>query len=336
MSSVKFKLNLTPPKSDVNIEYSDHLFLVGSCFTENIGTKLKHHLFKVFENPHGILFNPVSVANALEDCICQKKYTAQDLFLYNELWHSWQHHSRFSGLTPEEALTKINEAIAEAHQQLKSAKHLVITLGSAWLYELTKEAPADHGRIVANNHKAPATWFIKKLMKPAMLIDTLEDVVKKLTQFNPSLHIIFTISPVRHLREGLIENNRSKAVLIHAVHEIVASNNGVSYFPAYEYVIDDLRDYRFYAEDLVHPNYTATQYVWEKFVETFMSNATQQCMKQVAEIQLARQHKPFFAGSTEHQKFLNSMVQKTTQLQLECPSIDLSAAESFFKAAILK
>lgn len=336
MSSVKFKLNLTPQKSNNLINYSDSLFLVGSCFTENMGAKLKHHLFSVYENSHGILFNPISVCNALEDCIQQKKYQSEDLFLLNEVWHSWQHHSRFSGITQDEALAKINDSIAAAHLYLKSAKHIVITLGSAWLYELTNEAPSGEGMVVANNHKAPANWFCKKLMNPEILIETLNDLVNKIINFNPDVHIIFTISPVRHLREGLVENNRSKAVLIHAVHELLSRHNQLSYFPAYEYVIDDLRDYRFYAEDLVHPNYMATQYVWEKFIETYMSIPTQQFMKQVAEIQLAKQHKPFFAGSIEHQKFLQSMIQKTEQLKMDCPSLELGAALSFFNDSILK
>ncbi len=336
MSSVKFKLNLVPQKSNILINYSDSLFLVGSCFTENMGAKFKHHLFSVYENSHGILFNPISVCNALEDCIQLKQYHAKELFLLNELWHSWQHHSRFSDITPEGALEKINDAIATAHLHLKSAKHIVITLGSAWLYEITKEAPSGEGMVVANNHKAPANWFFKKLINPDALIEKLNSLVHKLKIFNPDLHIIFTISPVRHLREGLVDNNRSKAVLIQAVHELVGKHNQLSYFPAYEYVIDDLRDYRFYAEDLVHPNYTATQYVWEKFIETYMPNLTQQAMKQVAEIQLAKQHKPFFAGSIEHQKFLNSMIQKTEQLQLDCPFLDLASILASFKASILK
>jgi len=269
---------------------------MGSCFTENIGLKLQAHLFETLENSHGILFNPVSVQNALMDIISNKKYTESELFFLNDVWNSWHHHSRFSGVSQQEALDKINGAIQEAHSYLKSAHQLVITLGSAWLYTLNENSPDHMGMVVANNHKAPANWFTKKLLQPQELLSNLHTLVTHLESFNPNLHIVFTISPVRHLREGLVENNRSKAVLIQAVHDLVSMEKNIEYFPAYEYVIDDLRDYRFYAEDLVHPNYAATQYVWEKLVDTYMTADTQSIMKQVAELQLAFNHKPFLAA----------------------------------------
>jgi len=330
MSQLKFKLNLEPKRAAHPIQYPDKIFLIGSCFTENIGSKLNTHLFSVHENPHGILFNPVSVIQALMDCMEAKQYHAADLFFHNEVWNSWNYHSRFSGVTQQEALDKMNSAIQIAHTYLKSANHLVITLGSAWLYQLTSIAPLSQGQTVANNHKAPAQWFSKALMKPADLIKQLNEVVIALKEFNPQLNVIFTISPVRHLREGLIENNRSKAVLIQAVHDLMALHEQVGYFPAYEYVIDDLRDYRFYAEDLVHPNYAATQYVWEKLMDTYFTEDTQLIMKQVAEIQLAIQHKPFFKASLAHQDFLQKALQKTNQLLDKYPFLPLQNHQSFF------
>ncbi len=342
MSAVKFKLSLSAKPSGTNVSYQDKVMLIGSCFTENMGAKLKHHLFEIKENPHGILFNPVSVQNAIMDYISNKQYAVSDLFLLNDVWNSWHHHSRFSGITKQEAIDKINNSISEAHIFLKSAKHLVITLGSAWLYTLNENAPSKNGFVVANNHKAPSAWFTKKLMKPLELQSNLHELVQALRVYNPHLHIVFTISPVRHLREGLIENNRSKAVLIQAVHDLIASqestseNNGVAYFPAYEYVIDDLRDYRFYAEDLVHPNYSATNYVWEKFIETYMSVETQSIMKQVAELQLAISHKPFFSGSSDHQKFIRSCIEKTEQLSAQFPYLPLQKHLQFFKDQVGK
>jgi lysophospholipase L1-like esterase len=336
MSALKLKLTLDAKSSDRKMAYPHKIMLIGSCFTENIGLKLQNHLFESLENPHGILFNPVSVQNALEDYISNKKYTESDLFLLNDVWNSWHHHSRFSGITPQDALEKINTSINNAHAFLNKANHLIITLGSAWLYTLNENAPSQQGLIVANNHKAPAQWFTKKLMNVAELIANLKSLVGRLKKFNPHLNIIFTISPVRHLREGLVENNRSKAVLIQAVHEIVGSETNIDYFPAYEYVIDDLRDYRFYAEDLVHPNYAATNYVWEKFIETYMGNETQLIMKQIAEIQLAKQHKPFFAGSNEHQKFIQSYVEKTAVLLNQYPFLSLQSHLLFFKEQIVK
>lgn len=336
MSALKLKLTLDAKPASHKINYGERLLLMGSCFTENIGLKLQAHLFETLENSHGILFNPVSVQNALMDIIANKKYTELDLFLLNDVWNSWHHHSRFSGVTQTEALDKMNGAIQEAHSYLKSAHHLVITLGSAWLYTLNENVPNHMGMVVANNHKAPANWFTKKLLQPQELLSNLQSLVAALQSFNPNLHIVFTISPVRHLREGLVENNRSKAVLIQAVHDLVSMEKNIEYFPAYEYVIDDLRDYRFYSEDLVHPNYAATQYVWEKLVDTYMSAETQSIMKQVAELQLAFNHKPFFSGSTEHQKFLLSYIEKTMHLMAQCPQLPLEKHLHFFKGAIGK
>jgi hypothetical protein len=333
---MKFKLTLDSKPSNHKIVYGDKLMLIGSCFTENIGAKFKTHLFELSENPYGILFNPVSVVNTLTEIMEPKGYKADDLFQHNELWHSWNHHSRFSSIEHNDALGNINSAILTAHDFLKSANQLVITLGSAWLYHLTNEAPLGQGQVVANNHKGPSNWFYKSLMQPNVLLEILHDLVQRLQSFNSNLHITFTISPVRHLREGLIENNRSKAVLIHAVHELVDQCNRVDYFPAYEYVIDDLRDYRFYAEDLVHPNFAASGYVWDKLVETYMDPKTQAIMKQVAELQLAMSHKPFFTGSLEHQKFLNSCIQKTEALLEKHPVLSLQAHLAFFKAGISK
>ncbi len=333
---MKLKLTLEAKPSKHNIEYADKLMLIGSCFTENIGAKFRGHLFNVHENPYGILFNPISVASSLNEIIALKVYTGEDLFQHNELWHSWNHHSRFSAVHQEEALEKINTSISQSHHFLKSANRLVITLGSAWLYHLTSEAPLGKGQVVANNHKAPSDWFYKTLMQPIILIELLQNLVENLHQFNPDLHITFTISPVRHLREGLVENNRSKAVLIHAVHELISKSEKLDYFPAYEYVIDDLRDYRFYAEDLVHPNFAASGYVWEKLIETYMNAETQSIMKQVAEIQLAFNHKPFFSGSIEHQKFIQSCIRKTESLLEAHPQLALQDHLAFFRTSVSK
>lgn len=335
MTSLKLKLSLAAKPSLQKIGYQDSMLLIGSCFSENIGAKLKSHQFRLLENPHGILFNPISVVQSIQDYIHTKIYTKQDLFLYQDVWHSWNHHSRFSGVTPDESLQKINESIQLAHSFLKNAQHIVITLGSAWLYQINQDAPLGKGQVVANNHKAPAQWFQKELLQPDALKKVLQDLIHKLHAFNPALNIIFTISPVRHLREGLVENNKSKAVLIYAVHEVVASQKQVAYFPAYEYVIDDLRDYRFYAEDLVHPNYAASQYVWEKWVETYMTEETQLIMKQVAELEIARQHKPFFIGSEIHQQFLLQNIEKTKSLLDTHPYLPLTAHLDYFKSLLI-
>lgn len=321
-------------KMETLIGYPDSLFLIGSCFTENIGAKLRKFRFPVCENPHGILFNPVSVTEALYTYLTAKEVTAADIFHLNDTWHSWKHHSRFSAEDPATAVQKINTSITQAHQFLKNADHLFITLGSAWVYRLTEETSAGQaGIVVANNHKAPASWFRKELLTAAATTDMLSETVEALLKFNPKLHIIFTISPVRHLREGAVQNNRSKAVLIQAVHAVVEAFTQAAYFPAYELVIDDLRDYRFYAEDLVHPNYAATEYVWEKLSAFAFTPEAQALMERIQDILLAFQHRPINPLSSQHRQFLVSYLQKTQALQSEFPFLDLSEEISYFSSA---
>ena len=328
---MKFHFEFTIKQPQNPICYRDKLLLMGSCFTESMGEKLRKLKFTVMENPNGILFNPVSVAEAIDAYILNKQISQTDIFQYNETWHSWKHHSRFSGMTAVECMEKINVSTTVAHTYLKNAGYLMITLGSAWLYTLTNEAAnTQTGSVAANNHKAPANWFQKRLMGAGETVQVLNGMLTKLFSFNPDLQIVFTISPVRHLREGVIENNRSKAVLIQAVHELVEKYQALYYFPAYELVIDDLRDYRFYAEDLVHPNYQATQYVWEKFTEACMSDETKLLMKEIAEINLAYQHKPFNPKTTQHQKFLQSYFEKATAFKEKYPYLDLEKELGYF------
>ncbi len=333
---MKFHFEFDIKKMQLPLQHRHKMLLIGSCFTESIGEKLRKHKFATLENPNGILFNPVSVAEAITGYIDHKTVTLADVFEYNETWHSWKHHSRFSGISAEESNEKINASNATAHIFLKTASHLLITLGSAWVYSLTEKATkAIVGSVAANNHKAPADWFTKKLLSAEETLNLLKGMLEQLYHFNPSLNIIFTISPVRHLREGVIENNRSKAVLIQAVHQLVEQYEHLYYFPAYELVIDDLRDYRFYAEDMVHPNYQATQYVWEKFTEACMDNETKGLLKELSEINLAFQHKPFNPQTKLHQQFMVSYLSKTQLLQDKMPFLDLSTEISYFKNSLL-
>jgi hypothetical protein len=319
-----FHLEFSPKHLSQKINHQHKLLLMGSCFTENIGDKLVAHKFSVLQNPNGILFNPVSVKEAVENCIADKVIDENDLFYLNESHHSWQHHSRFSGITKEDAVNKINSSTKAAHQYLKETGFIIITFGSAWVYELTdKAANKKINTVAANNHKAPADWFSRRLLTNEEVIHEIESIVSQLQNFNPHIKIIFTISPVRHLREGFVENNRSKAALTNAVHAATETFENVFYFPAYELVIDDLRDYRFYAEDMVHPNYAATNYVWEKFMATCIDEPSQQLMQEINEINAAINHKPFNPASAAHKAFklkywniIQTMQQKHTYLNL--------------------
>ena len=307
------------------ISYDHSLFLTGSCFTEHIGGRLADLKFPVLQNPNGILFDPISVCNSLQSYIEPIYYTASDLFFLNELWQSWQHHSIFSGMHQQEVIDRINQSQQAAHSFLKKANWIIVTLGSAFSYRLI-----DKNVSVANCHRAPGQWFNKHLVPIQEIANRLDDTIIKLKAFNPTLKIIFTISPVRHLRDGVIENNRSKARLLEAVHQIVEQHDQCNYFAAYELVIDVLRDYRFYDIDLAHPNYAATEYVFEKFRESYIDKNAQQLMEEVKQLITAYKHKPFQPTTEAHKHFLKRSLEKTAQLQLQLPQLDFSKELRFF------
>ena len=321
-----FHLEFTPKPFDDKISHPHNLLLIGSCFTEQIGTKLSNHKFSVLDNPNGILFNPVSICKSISSYIENKQYTEADLFYQNESWNSWEYHSRFSDPDKQKCLKGINESQYKANTFLKNADWLLITLGSAFVYEL------ENKEVVANCHKVPTDKFIKRLLPFEEVFAGLQQMIEKVKIFNPGIKIIFTISPVRHLRDGFVENNRSKATLIQAVHQLTEKNADCIYFPAYELIIDDLRDYRFFAEDMVHPNYAATNYVWEKFIATCIDEPSQQLMKEIAVIVAAKNHKPFNPASEQHKKFLLTNLDKVKKLQQQFPYLNLEKEEVFFKS----
>ncbi|MBL7747208.1 MAG: GSCFA domain-containing protein [Chitinophagaceae bacterium] len=326
-------LNIDLKKLPEPVTYRDKILLIGSCFTEHIGNALDKFKFRVLQNPNGILFGPDSVCKSLLSYAENRKYSETDLFQLNEIWNSWQHHSRFSHIDREEGIRIINESQQRAHEFLKQADWLIITLGSSYSYRLTQEADLAGESIsngVANCHRAPASWFAKDMLEIDEIKDMLEDCLKKLKQFNPRLKFIFTVSPVRHIRDGVVENNRSKARLIEAVHYLDAKFESASYFPAYELVIDVLRDYRFYDIDLVHPNYPATEFVLEKFAETCIDEASRQLMQEVKRIVIARKHRAFQPGTKAHQQFLMSHFEKAKALQEKYPFIDLKEELVYF------
>lgn len=319
-----FHLAFTPKPFDVKINHQHQLMLMGSCFTEQIGNKLSRHKFSLLDNPNGILFNPVSITRSVSSYIHNKQYNETDLFYQNECWNSWEHHSRFSHPDKAVCLAGINESQTKAHEFLKHADWLLITLGSAFVYELEDQ------QVVANCHKVPTDKFTKRLLAVEEIYVALQMMNEAAMACNPGLKIIFTISPVRHLRDGFVENNRSKAALIQAVHQLADKNSNCFYFPAYELVIDDLRDYRFFAEDMVHPNYAATNYVWEKFMAACIDEPSQQLMKEIAVIVAAKNHKPFNSTSEQHKKFIQTNLEKVKKLQEHFSYINFKEETAYF------
>jgi hypothetical protein len=343
---MNFMLDINLPDPPQKISYKDKVLLVGSCFTEHIGNKLEELKFPVMQNPNGILFDPRSVAYSLVSYIHNKNYTETDLFYHNELWQSWQHHSRFSNMNVRECLQKINRSQKETHDFLKEADWLMITLGSSFSYHLTEETPEEcrkgvghlrtnefvdvPGGEVANCHRAPSQWFYKHLMTIEEINTALDGCVHQLWQFNPKLKILFTISPVRHIRDGVVENNRSKARLIEVVHHLVNKFDGLYYFPAYELVIDVLRDYRFYDIDMVHPNYPATEFVLERFMQHYIAEESISIAEEVKKIVTARKHRALQPGTKAHRQFLQSNFNKTKDLVNRYPFLQLDEELGYF------
>jgi GSCFA family len=308
------------------IRYPQKIMLMGSCFTEHIGLQLMDMKFDALQNPNGILFDPLSVASSLISYLDPQLYKPADLFLYNELWQSWKHHGVFSDTSQQSALVKINHSQQAAHAFLKQADWLIITLGTAFSYHLKeKNLP------VANCHRAPGDWFSKKLLAVEEMLAALDEAIHRLIGFNSRLQIVFTISPVRHIRDGVIENNRSKARLIEVVHQLVNKFNRTHYFPAYELVIDVLRDYRFYDKDLVHPNYMATNHVLENFMENYMQPESRLLAEEIRKLQVSRKHRPLHPDTQAHLRFLQDQYSKTLELAEKYPFLDFKTELEHFK-----
>ena len=329
---MNFMVNIDLDKLKRPISYGHNILLTGSCFTEHIGNSLLDVKFSVLQNPNGILFDPLSVSDSLLSYITNERYSETDLFLHNEVWNSWQHHSRFSNTNLHDCLYNINASQQKAHEFLKTADWVIITLGSSFSYSLIPGSCA-HGvgqAHVANCHRAPAQWFQKTLLPVDRIISSLDNCIQNLFQFNKKLQLILTVSPVRHIRDGVIDNNRSKARLIESVHHLVTKFEPVHYFPAYELVIDVLRDYRFFDVDLVHPNYMATEFVLEKFASSCIDEDSRVLMEEIKKIIIARKHKPFQPATDAHKNFLKTHFEKVKALQQKHAFLNLENELNFF------
>lgn len=286
------------------IDYQSKNLLLGSCFVENIGNILNNLKFKVFVNPFGVLFHPLAIEKILQDVVNQKVYLSNNLVFDQGLWHSFNHHSEFSGENQHEVLGKINAQNQLTFQFLKNSSHVIITFGTAWVYH---HIPTDS--LVANCHKIPQNQFLKRILSLQEIENSIETICKLIHQINPSIQIILTLSPVRHLKDGMQNNALSKARLLHGIHSVLNQNN-IYYFPAYEILIDDLRDYRFFDKDMIHPSEVAIQYVWELFQNIYFSKKTQNDVAEVQQIIKDLAHKPFHPNSEAHKQFKDRLERK--------------------------
>lgn len=323
---MEFHLNfpITPFPEPIN--YKQKLMFIGSCFSENIGELMQQHKFKVNINPNGVLFNPISISKALYRIIKKQNVCETDLFLANECWNNWDFHSRFS--TPDKAicLNQINASISKAADFIEQADWLFITFGSAHTYTLN-----DSDTIVGNCHKVPQKQFSKKLLTTNEIVSEYTELIARLKKHNPTIKIVFTVSPVRYIRDGVVENNLSKARLIEAVHQLENAHNNTFYFPAYELVIDDLRDYRFYKSDMVHPNQQAIEYVFDHLINTNLDKESLKILDEIKNIISAKNHRPFNVETKAHQQFKNTYLKRCNELISSYPFLDLKPEMEYFK-----
>lgn len=314
---MNFQTQIPISKSDFPIDYSSKIISFGSCFAENMGEKFEYFKFENVVNPFGIIFNSVSIEKLIIRCIRKQYFTENDIFQHNDLWHCYEVHSELSNSNKEEFLTTLNELIDSTHQQLLETTHVIITLGTSWVYR-----NIESNEIVANCHKVPQKQFTKELLSVAQIESNLQKIVSEIQTINSHCKFIFTVSPVRHIKDGFVENNVSKAHLLSAVYNFISlKKSDCVYFPSYEIMTDELRDYRFYAEDMLHPNQTAIDYIWIKFFENYVAEKEFGTMQQVCDIQKALHHKPFNPHSESHQKFLENLNSKITSIKSKLPHI---------------
>lgn len=315
-----FRTEFPVRRAKFSITHQRQLLLVGSCFTEHIGRHLTAAKFPVAVNPFGIVYNPVSIMRSLERLWAgNQPFTVSDLFENQGLWHSWEHHSQFSHPDRSVMLESLNAAYAASAEVLRRTDRLLLTLGTADVF-----AQKTNGAIVANNHKMPAASFTQRRLSVAEIVQGIVDILQKIATERPDFQVILTVSPVRHFRGGAVENQRSKATLVLACEALCEQLPFATYFPAYELLLDDLRDYRFYAADMVHPNEVAVDYIWEYFADTFFDAATRQLMGRIEKIQHATRHRPFHPGIAQHQAFVQSQLAILAGLTTAYPHLDFA------------
>lgn len=317
---MNFTTKITINKISNQITYDSKIMSLGSCFVENMGVKFNYFQFQSTTNPFGIIFNPISIEKLVSKAINNQKFTEDDIFFHNDLWHCFEVHSQLSHPDKEKFLSTLNNLIESTHNQITKSTHIIITYGTSWVYRNTSSQ-----RIVANCHKVPQNQFDKEILSVTTIEKSIQNTIDLIRKVNPYCHFIFTVSPVRHIKDGFIENQRSKAHLIIAIHEIINYHTNVgklaqqlsivNYFPSYEIMMDELRDYRFYAEDMLHPSQTAIDYIWFRFFENYISEENFSAMEEVCNIQKAFAHRPFNPNSDSHQKFLSSLNDKIVKLK---------------------
>ena len=300
--------------SPKKIAYNDKILLLGSCFADNIGTKFGEYYFQTTVNPYGTLYNPASIAKAISGI--GNGVSDIGIVEHNGLWHSLSHHGSFSRADKEDLVRASEQSRVQLREALQQASIMIITFGTAWVYKY-------EDKVVANCHKLPANRFVRR----RMTVDEIVEIWQPILAAMPDKHWIFTVSPIRHVKDGLHENQISKAILLQAVDRLTAKQldspiGDLSYFPSYEIMLDELRDYRFYAEDMVHPSAVAVDYIWQRFVDTYMTADTQNEMRTLHQLWRDRHHRFLHPDSPEAQQFAAYIKTRLQQLQPRYPWLE--------------
>ena len=326
---MKFRTEINIPKSKTQFEHCDKILTLGSCFAENISQYFNFYKFNILENPFGVLYNPVSIYNSLKLTIEEKQFTEEDLIYDQSEYHSFYHHSDFSHHNANECLQKINDNFKITNEFLKSCDKIIITFGTSFVFKHKEK-----NIIVSNCHKIPQSEFERFRLTVEETKNYLQKIINQLQIINDKLKIIFTVSPVRHWKDGAVDNQISKAILLLAVNEIVNKNDNYTYFPSYEIMMDDLRDYRFYAEDLIHPNKIAVEYIWEKFSEIHFTESCFEIMNEVKKIAQAFKHRPRNINSEKHKEFIKANIELINKLTDKFPHLNFENELKYFNSIL--
>lgn len=319
---MQLQTTVDTPTFPFEITHHHKITFIGSCFASNIGQQFAHNKFNSLINPYGVLYNPASVSQCINS-VLSTRFDEKELIEHDGLWHSFAHHGSFSNADKNTCITNINKHHDKANIHLLNSDFLFLTFGTAHIFEY-------QGAVVSNCHKLPSKKFTHRRLSVDEIVTIIKGSIANIHQENPKLKIIFTLSPVRYPKEGMNTNSLSKATLLLAIEKLCQMEN-CYYFPAYEIVLDELRDYRFFAEDMIHPNNTAIAYLWGKIENSCFNTSTLQLSKQINKITTASQHRPFNSNPDAHQQFLSTMLKKASDLQNKYPEIDLSAEIAYFQ-----
>ncbi len=322
---MKFRTEISIPRPAFKIGYDKPILMIGSCFTENIGAYFNKYLFDTSINPFGVTFNPFSISNGIQALLNKEMYSEQDLGHYNELFFSFNHYTKFSDPEKEAALKKMNSSFLVAKEILTRAPYLILTFGTAFVFEYKKT-----GQVVNNCHKIPAREFSRRLLSVEEIVSVYSKLINIMKKLYAGTRIIFTVSPVRHLKDGLIENQKSKSILILSAGELVSHfPEHCAYFPSYEILMDDLRDYRFYAEDLLHPNEQAVDYTWQQFRDNYFEVDAIKIIKELDPLLKAMSHRPLHPNTKAFLDFQDVNAEKLRKLKNNFPFLKWSELGHF-------